>query len=504
MPDVSVRQASGLAGLGAFLLGDIGVGVAMALYDLTSAELVAGDPAQKFPGLTELGMSADEQAEIIAALTSAGVYSPTNSDALASVRVKAELVRDETLGNSSDALIYTNLSGVSVFVENEGPGGGVIATSNGNDYLYSVGSDNVLIGGSGGDYLLVQEKARGDTLFGGEGNDGVNSHAVALAFDPKTNPADFNVLYGGSGVDVVYTDYSGSVLYGGAGNDRLYAASKVNQGKSAGDTLYGGDGDDELYGANSPTWHVINGVTVSGGAIIYGEAGNDTYYGQSYINQGYELNVARSDTVYGGEGNDILDAVAGVGLLYGDAGDDTIYSASQPIYASVGGGFVEGVLGGTVYGGEGKDYISVRGGAVSAYGGEGNDAIEIYGYNGSHFIYGGDGNDSIQSFSGWYGFSYGVGAHAAIQHGIGLPADNIVVAVAAIERVHRTERGILAADHVVGTGVAIEEVGANGDRHLIGVVSAVNGIRADRARNCIGSGIAAEKISIIVRWSVFF
>jgi hypothetical protein len=181
----------------------------MALYDLTSAELVAGDPAQKFPGLTELGMSADEQAEIIAALTSAGVYSPTNSDALASVRVKAELARDETLGNSSDALIYTNLSGVSVIVENEGPGGGVIATSNGNDYLYSFGSDNVLIGGSGGDYLFVQEKARGDTLFGGgEGNDGVSSYAGALAFDPKTNPADFNVLYGGSGDDGVYTDYS--------------------------------------------------------------------------------------------------------------------------------------------------------------------------------------------------------------------------------------------------------------------------------------------------------
>ena len=81
-----------------------------------------------------------------------------------------------------------------------------------------------------------------DTLYGGDGNDGLE--AVPLA----------------SGTEV-------ALMYGGAGNDDLI-------GWKGNDSLYGGSGNDLLYGGDGN--NILNGGT--GADTMMGGEGNDTYF----------------------------------------------------------------------------------------------------------------------------------------------------------------------------------------------------------------------------------
>lgn len=130
---------------------------------------------------------------------------------------------------------------------------------------------------------------------------------------------------------------------GTEGNDFVWA-------NGGADTFYGEGGNDFFTGG-------------SAGSLVYGDAGNDT--------------ISSQGTVYGGEGDDIIDI--NNGTAYGDEGDDYIYGE------------------GTMYGGDGDDYIEAEDDSI-VYGGLGDDQIEI-GANSNTQIHWtpGDGNDAIMT-----------------------------------------------------------------------------------------------------------
>jgi Ca2+-binding RTX toxin-like protein len=149
------------------------------------------------------------------------------------------------------------------------------------------GNIEVLLGGSGADYLAGD--ASPETISGGAGDDTIAGGGGADGLD------------GGDGNDLVFdaspsplaTDTSADQLLGSAGNDIL-----VSNG--GGDTLLGGDGNDDLRGG-------------SGSDTLSGNAGNDSLRGN-----------AGADNLVGGDGNDIVDGGIGNDTLSGDAGNDTL------------------------------------------------------------------------------------------------------------------------------------------------------------------------------------
>uniref|UniRef100_UPI003D21CDD8 VCBS domain-containing protein n=1 Tax=Aeromonas media TaxID=651 RepID=UPI003D21CDD8 len=97
-------------------------------------------------------------------------------------------------------------------------------------------------------------------------------------------------------------------------------ASEFDQSSTndKGDTLYGGDGNDILFGQGGDDF-LYGGA---GNDILFGGSGNDTLYGES----GSDVLSGGSgnDTLYGGTGNDVLSGGLGNDILIGGVGDDIL------------------------------------------------------------------------------------------------------------------------------------------------------------------------------------
>lgn len=169
--------------------------------------------------------------------------------------------------------------------------------------------------------------------------------------------------------------------YGLNGDDAL--------GKSDGDFKpFGGEGDDTLFqlgaflmdgfGGPGNDWMTL--VNTSPGSSLYGEDGNDI------IEAG-----GGADTIYGGEARD---------ALYGRGGNDTLYGGGcnddrQNITAGTqafGPNFFNTTLGG-LYGGEGDDLLDGGAGNDEIAGGLGDDILR--GGDGDDLMYGNFGNDRV-------------------------------------------------------------------------------------------------------------
>jgi len=184
----------------------------------------------------------------------------------------------------------------------------------------------------------------------------------------------------GSGIDT---------LFGLGANDNLTGSQdgksllNGNQGedtlrsRAAGDTMYGGQGNDVLIS--------------SGGSLMFGDLGNDTLVGESTTSV-LGGGLGGSDTMNGGDGNDSLVAApGGNSLLFGNAGNDTLVAKNRQD---------------TLFGGQGNDCLEVGSFALLAYGDLGDDKIISTGSNGGATLFGGsadlakndaDGNDTITS-----------------------------------------------------------------------------------------------------------
>jgi len=215
-----------------------------------------------------------------------------------------------------------------------------------------------------------------------------------------------DIIVSGNGLDALYGGNGTDTIYGGDGNDRLFGGDRAGNDDGGDDRLYGGDGDD-IISDTRDALHVTGGL------------GHDTISVSEWINS----------SIYGGDGNDLFDITynATSSTLYGGIGDDTAWVDGNYSYTTVDMGdgndwLVEQGSGGlqvdTVWGGNGNDIISIFAGNDTAYGGTGIDVI--WSGAGTDTVYGGDGDDHI------YGGQFGVTSDRNYIYG-GIGADAVYV-----------------------------------------------------------------------------
>lgn len=298
---------------------------------------------------------------------------------------------------------------MTVFVG--GTGDDIFVGTGENDVAVGNGGNDTLDGGDGNDELVGGEGD--DTLIGGAGSDALYAAGRATDywnwFDGLDRESDRDVLNGGDGDDWISAGY-GDMIDGGsdAGVDRLsisfmgaaagvtadFRAPSLNIG---GGTIIGIEIVEFAEGSRFDDFIALgNGGSGYDTSIIFGMGGNDTLIGG-----------ATTDSIYGGDGNDIVDMRAFASTIfsfrgveaYGEGGDDTFYADFDPDH----GGYFDGgdgndtfFVSGTVYGGAGADTFHVQHGAANDWlmGGIGNDTFfAVAGSTGQMF--GDEGNDTF-------------------------------------------------------------------------------------------------------------
>jgi Ca2+-binding RTX toxin-like protein len=154
-----------------------------------------------------------------------------------------------------------------------GSNGDFLHGGDGNDELYDYGGWNRLYGEAGNDYLVGGDSY--DNLSGGDGDD--------VMFAGGGSP---NFSNGGAGNDYLVGSDGVDYMIGSAGNDVLWGLGNW-------DSMWGGEGDDFLYGGD-------------GGDFLWGDDGWDHLYGErgnDYLNGGQD---AYRDYLDGGLGADVL------------------------------------------------------------------------------------------------------------------------------------------------------------------------------------------------------
>jgi Ca2+-binding RTX toxin-like protein len=148
---------------------------------------------------------------------------------------------------------------------------------------------------------------------------------------------------GGSGADIIRGLTGRDTLYGNGGADRIYGEDEdvhIGGPTSEEDTLYGGDGGD-LLAAGDDNDIIVGG---NGNDFMGGGVDDDVLYGglggdTMVGGSGNDLLTGDSsrDSLFGGDGNDILDGGKSLDTLVGSTGNDVL----------VGGGFRDVLTGGS-------------------------------------------------------------------------------------------------------------------------------------------------------------
>jgi Ca2+-binding RTX toxin-like protein len=151
--------------------------------------------------------------------------------------------------------------------------------------------------------------------------------------------------------------------------------------------------------------------------------------------------TAKTNTIYGGPGNDVLSASGQFDYLFGEEGDDTyqggpgsdVIRDMQP-HATLGSNpvAIPTAEGGAdvAHGGGGVDAIGLGIGGDHIYGGGGDDVLD--GEAGADYVSGGDGSDKLVGGRGFDRLSGGPGADtvysgrwSASSHRIGFPFPSV-------------------------------------------------------------------------------
>ncbi|MFY0632808.1 MAG: Hint domain-containing protein [Vannielia sp.] len=338
--------------------------------------------------------------------------------------VKAGLGDDTVYGGDGNDSIYgrggndTLDGGAGDDYIEGGQNDDTITGGTGNDTIYGQGGNDVIDGGEGDDWIRGGMDA--DVIEGGAGND----HIDGMSGD--------DILNGGDGDDYIFGGGGEDLIDGGAGDDTLI-------GHNSADTIIGGDGSDYVEGGGSDDYIDTSGnkdpITGLSGSpdqgypgiwapdadpnddkdTVYGGDGNDIIItgddddyieggnGNDTINAGYD-----DDTIFGGNGNDYIVGGEGNDIIDGGAGDDIIYGGLDPVFPDVlnipddAGDLRPDNGDDVIHGGAGNDTIYGQDDDDLIYGDEGDDYIDggvdddtIYGGTGNDTIIGGEGEDKL-------------------------------------------------------------------------------------------------------------
>jgi Ca2+-binding RTX toxin-like protein len=380
---------------------------------LFSHLFVQGTGAATFEGLSYSfgtdSVSLEAGTSLASLIDDAQVDQPTDLSNLAAYwrNVRAFLhVLSPQLGSTPaqiDTALSAAVSGTSVAFLGNQWGFAHVGGSAAADTLNGT-SGSLLTGGAGNDTLIAGGPV-GNHLFGGTGDDSLQS------------------TVGNAGPDTYYFglgDGRDTILDYGTANDRIVlgpgiGTSDVHLTRDGVDLLIDiGAGDDQIrvdewyntsqFGemyrieavefADSTVW---NAATLEAlGLVVRGTSGDDTINGLSGFNDTIygeggndALNgLSGADTLHGGDGDDVLDGSDGDDTLHGGAGDDTLTSSTGAD---------------TLNGDAGNDTVSVSNsgaGGQSIRGGAGNDTINTGGQNQTYHFDLGDGQDVVTDYSG--------------------------------------------------------------------------------------------------------
>ena len=309
---------------------------------------------------------------------------------------------DTIVGSAGDDTIYgyDSASG-SLGTLNDGD---LLSGGAGNDYIYGGNGNDTINGGADSD--IINGGLGADVINGGDGDDQIESFDLdgpdtldggagrdilflarsnfvgALNLD-FSNPAAQLTLPDGTHV----VNFERIIFYSGAGADSITASNDVYY---AFNEVRGGGGKDVL-------------TTSFNGALLYGDAGDDTLTGLGDFDGGdgndlISIGAAATSQNYtangfGGNGNDTLIGGAGYLRLYGGAGDDLINltAGGAALFHTADGG--DGAD--TILGSAGGDVIDGRAGADSINAGGGDDTVSSSLGEGPDSLDGGAGADRL-------------------------------------------------------------------------------------------------------------
>uniref|UniRef100_UPI00082D7379 beta strand repeat-containing protein n=1 Tax=Sphingomonas pruni TaxID=40683 RepID=UPI00082D7379 len=290
-----------------------------------------------------------------------------------------------------------------------GPGDDTYTGTPGADTINGNGGNDTLNGGAGG-----------DTIDGGDGYDTLSSagspgnwqHSYYY-YDPIVPTLDIgtevDTIRGGAGYDMIFAGYGDNVDGGADGAALLIGFQGATSGVTVNFDALNNNGSLTIGGGtitNISSVQFVDGSnfadTITGSSFGYASPDIRGLGGNDHLIAGYY-----NSNLYGGDGDDTLDSGSSSygGYFYGEAGNDTFHGNSS-IYAFGGDGNDVYYGGGNFKGGAGSDTLIVGATyeSASANGGAGNDTLtggggqdNIFGGTGADVIHGGDANDLLFS-----------------------------------------------------------------------------------------------------------
>jgi Ca2+-binding RTX toxin-like protein len=310
--------------------------------------------------------------------------------------------------------------------------------NSGNDIMYgNLGNDEIR-GNTGDDSIEGNDGS--DTIRGGPGDDHILGGTNE---EKKADTGDF--LYGDEGSDYIEGNAGSDTIYGGPGDDDIIGGSNAAGEADLGDYLYGQEGADTILGDNGEIVEID-----TPGILVYqleedtfgnlqplhaasGISSSRTNREVVMLDEAEDLeigNIAGSDVIYGGAGDDQIfgqfeerDQPGNGDTLYGEGGQDLIVGDQGTASCSVNTGTNQEVLrtnapfliddifvANTLYcvadltptdsdgddkirGGDNADWLFGVGGIDLINGDSGND--RIFGGNGDDHLWGGDHHDHL-------------------------------------------------------------------------------------------------------------
>ena len=222
-------------------------------------------------------------------------------------------------GNGDDTLN----GGIGNDAANGGYGNDTLNGNDGNDRLYGDNGNDTMNGGAGLDKIYGSYGS--DVASGGDDADYIDGG--------RDNDNTSTGLSGGNGNDIIYGGLGNDLLNGDAGDDYLVGGVGVDVVNGGSDTkaLVGGIyvGGDTMSYADS-TFGIVLSLDGSGGATsIDGPALGDTWTGIEHVyGTRYRDILTASATIdgniYGGDGDDTINAGNSTEMMFGGAGDDVL------------------------------------------------------------------------------------------------------------------------------------------------------------------------------------
>ena len=258
-----------------------------------------------------------------------------------------------------------------------------------NETLIGLDSTTDIIFGEDGNDTL-QGQTGSDELHGGNGDDTIYGGGPSSADYTET---DTNYLYGNAGEDDIYGSYGTDHIYGGADDDYMAGTKGTDHYY-----FFRGEGDDTIEDkytdATDDTIHF--GSTISVSDITYERSGTADL--KILINAGFGGSILLKNQFLVGSTYGVVEY-----LSFTDTTTIDLRTVNMTTYGTASGEYlydVENNAGedGTIYAGDGNDFLYGDDGEDTLYGEGGNDSL--YGENDDDLLIGGDGDDLLR---GGYG-----------------------------------------------------------------------------------------------------